>query len=75
MVKIATWNVCLGLKNKKTYVSQTIEKNKIDICYIQECQIQKDFPANILTFKHFNLEVENNSIKSRCCTYIRGGVS
>ena len=74
MVKIATWNVCLGLKNKKTYVSKTIEENGIDICCIQECDIKKDYPANILTFKNFNLEVEKNSIKARCCTYIRGGV-
>ena len=74
MVKIATWNVCLGLKNKKTYVSKTIEENGIDICCIQECDIKKDYPANILTFKNFNLEVEKNSIKARCCTYVRGGV-
>ena len=44
MVKIATWNVCLGLKNKKTYVSNTIEDNKIDICCIQECEIEKNYP-------------------------------
>ena len=74
MVKIATWNVCLGLKNKKTYVSNTIEDNKIDICCIQECEIEKNYPSQILTFKNFHLEIENNTIKSRCCTYIRGGL-
>ena len=55
-------------------MSKTIEENGIDICCIQECDIKKDYPANILTFKNFNLEVEKNSIKARCCTYVRGGV-
>ena len=43
MVKIATWNVCLGLKSKKEYVKSKIIEEKIDICCIQESEIPKDF--------------------------------
>ena len=41
MVKIATWNLCLGLKNKKDYVSDVIRENEIDICLIQLCHTPK----------------------------------
>ena len=74
MVKIATWNICLGLKSKKLYVSKMIEDNSIDICCIQECEIPRDYPSNILSFKNFSLEIENNEQKSRCCTFIRDGI-
>ena len=74
MVKIATWNICLGLKSKKEYVKLKIIEEKIDICCIQESEIPKDFPRDILSFKGYSLEVETNTIKSRCCTYVRGGI-
>ena len=32
-IKIASWNLCLGLTNKKDYVSQMILNVKIDVCY------------------------------------------
>ena len=40
-IKIATWNLCLGLTNKKDYVSQMITVNKIDICCMQEIDVKK----------------------------------
>ena len=75
MVNIASWNVCLGLKRKKEYVKSMIIRENIDICCIQECEIKPDFPDNILTFRNFNLEVETNLVKSRCCIYIRDSIS
>ena len=74
MVKIATWNICLGLKSKKNYIKSKISEEQIDICCIQECEILKDYPTDILSFTGYNLEVENNSVKSRCCTYVRSGI-
>ena len=75
MVNIALWNVCPGLKRKKEYVKSKIIKENIDICCIQECEIKPDFPDNILTFKNFNLEVETNIVKLRCCIYVRASIS
>ena len=37
--KIATWNLCLGLANKKDLVSKTIVENEIDVCVMQEIDI------------------------------------
>ena len=31
MLKLATWNFCLGLKNKKDYVSSVINEKQIDV--------------------------------------------
>ena len=59
-MKIASWNVCLGLTTKKDIVSKQIVNNKIDICCIQEAEIQNGFPINNLTFKDYSIEVESN---------------
>ena len=44
-IKIATWNLCLGLTNKKDYVLQIITVNKIDICCMQEIDVKKTMIA------------------------------
>ena len=59
MIKVATWNLCLGLKSKKDYVYDTLRKENIDICVLQEVEINKAYPINILTAKDYKLEVEN----------------
>ena len=71
MMKIATWNICLGLKNKKDYVYQVIKENNIDICLLQEVEIDKSYDENILSDKEYKLEVETNSIKSRTAIAIQ----
>ena len=74
MINFGTWNICLGLKSKKDYVRAKIKELDIDICCIQECEIRKDYNKDILSFKNYNIEVENNSTKSRCCTYIKDNI-
>ena len=48
MIKIATMNLCLGLKNKKDYVLGEILRNEIDISCLQEVEIESSFPAEML---------------------------
>ena len=74
MIKIATWNLCLGLKKKKDYVYDTIRKEKIDICMLQEVEINKDYPINILTAKDFKIEIEKSDIKARVALIINNDV-
>ena len=73
--KIATWNICLGLKRKKDYISEVIRREEIDICCIQECELQKDFDERHLTFKNYNLETEINMVKRRTCVYIHNKIN
>ena len=72
--KIATLNLCLGLRNKKEAVKRLINENKIDILCIQETEIPSDFPVDLLSFKGFNYESENNNVKSRCGIYISNAI-
>ena len=71
MVKLASWNLCLGLKNKKDYVVNTLRNENIEICGLQEIEIEKDFPITNLTAKGFNFECESNDIKSRVGLYVK----
>ena len=62
--------MCLGLKNKKDYVAEMIRYNNIDICGLQECEVKKDYPLNVLSIKGYNIETETNINKARVCLYI-----
>ena len=42
---LVSTNLCLGLTNKKDYVSQMITVNKIDICCMQEIDVKKTMIA------------------------------
>ena len=64
-INIATINLCLGLKNKKLLLKQMLEDNLIDVLCMQETEILKDIDHNELKISDYNLELENNSIKSR----------
>ena len=71
MVNVATWNICLGLKHKKEYVYETLKSKKIDICAIQEVEVLKDFPENLLTEKDYIVEIELFTIKARTAFIIK----
>ena len=74
-IKIATWNLCLGLSNKKDYVSKIINEHKLDIVCLQETDIQLNYPINILSFKGYDYLSENNTTKARCGIYINNQIT
>ena len=47
-IKIATCNVCLGLANKKDYVSEMIMNFNVDVCCLQEVDIKNDYNEELL---------------------------
>ena len=76
-MKFGTLNLCLGLKNKKEEVKQLIKANNIDILCIQETELEKDYPVEILTFKGFGLEMEKiwvfgRNMRARFGAHIEG---
>ena len=73
-MRIATWNLCLGLANKKDYVINTIRNERIDICGLQEIEINKDFPKQNLSAKGYKFESESNDIKARVGLYINTNI-
>ena len=56
MLKVATWNLCLGLKNKKDCISSVINEKQIDICCLQEVELESSYPMNIFSFRGYTLE-------------------
>ena len=73
--KIATWNLCLGLVNKKDYVDEIMNKEQLDVCCMQETEILPDYDHNLLSTRNYTLLIENNDHKSRSGMYIRNGTS
>ena len=69
-VKVATWNLCLGLPNKKDTVLHELEVNQIDVCCMQETEIEKNYPTDILASQQYELECEKSTDKRRVGIYI-----
>ena len=44
------------------------------VCGLQEIELEKDFPENLLNCGGYNLEVELNTGKRRAGIYIKNGV-
>ena len=73
--RISTLNVCLGLKNKKSLIKNILEEKKIDVLGMQEIKINSTIDLKELESSGFNLEIENNSEKSRVGFYISKRIS
>ena len=47
-LKIGTWNLCLGLPNKKDIVTDYLKLNSVNICCLQETDVPVNFPEIVL---------------------------
>ena len=74
-LKVASWNVCLGLTNKKDFIIHEIRKEQIDICCLQECEVSCTLDENTLSFRDYSIELEENTYKKRTGIYINNRVS
>ena len=63
-IKLGTWNLCLGLPNKKDIVTTYLKMQKVDICCLQETKVPANFPETILNTGGYNLELEINDSKN-----------
>ena len=73
--RIATLNLCLGLKNKKDLVKHLITENKIDILCLQETEIEINIDHKLLSLPGFNFESEIGGSKSRVGTYVNSNLN
>ena len=70
---IATWNVCLGIANKKDSVTETLNHEGISVCCIQETD--QGFPIGVLNCNNYILELEMNDYKMRTGIYLNKNVN
>ena len=73
-LKLASWNLCLGLANKKDYIAHTLRQENIDICGLQECEVNSIVDEKHLTIGDYHLELEENDQKRRVGVYIKNTV-
>ena len=71
VLKIATLNLCLGLKFKKDLVKNILLDNDIDILSMQETEIDHDYECELLAIPGYSLELETNNVKRRVGSYIK----
>ena len=70
VLKIATPNLCLGLKFKKDLVKNILLENDIDVLSMQETEIENDFDCDLLNIPGYKFEYESNDVKRRVGSYI-----
>ena len=75
VLKIATLNLCLGLKFKKDLVKEILINNDIDILSMQETEIEVNFDLELLNIPGYNFEAENGDQKKRVGMYINSELS
>ena len=73
-LKIATLNLCLGLKFKKDLIKDILTENEIDVLLVQETEIEKDFDCYLLNIPGYKFEMEVNDTKSRVGTFIKNSI-
>ena len=73
-LKIATLNLCLGLKCKKIDVESLLLINNIGILCLQEVEVETNFSPDLLSIKNYNFELELNSVQSRVGIYVSKSV-
>ena len=64
VLKIATLNLCLGLKFKKDLAKNILLENDIDVLSMQETEIESDFDFELLNIPGYSFEFEVNNVKS-----------
>ena len=70
-----TWNLCLGLANKKDMVIDILKIKNVNVCCLQQTEIPKDFPENFLYCGGYNLELEINDTKKMSGIYIKRDIT
>ena len=72
---INTWNLSLGLSNKKDIVTDYLDAYNIKVCCLQETEIPVGYPENILNCGGYNLELEQNTVKNRVGIYLHRDIN
>jgi exonuclease III len=73
-VRIATWNLCLGLLNKKDHVLNELNLKKIDVCCLQETDLDPSVLSDILDNRQYKFEPKKSTTKRRVGLYINRNI-
>jgi len=74
MIKIATWNACLGITNKLDLISEYLKNENTNILCIQEGEIDL-LNINFYDIENYTFIHSNCPIKSRSCIYVHNSLN
>ena len=73
-LKIASLNLCLGLKYKKDLVKNILVEHEIDILSMQEIELERELDCKLMDISGYKFESETNDHKKRVGIYIKNSV-
>ena len=73
-LNLGTWNLCNGLCSKVSVVRQLLYQADLDILFLQETEIPKDYDLSLLAIDGYDLEMSVATEKTRIVTYIKSDV-
>jgi exonuclease III len=73
-LKMATWNLCLGVSNKRDYIRNTLIETRIDILNMQETELHEKTDPTQLSIKRYKLALKKSMMKIRVGMYISNNV-
>ena len=62
------------MRNKKDIIYETLEKEQIDICALQEVEIPITYQQNLLSSKNYKIEIEQSNSKARNATVVKNNI-
>ena len=76
-IRIASWNICLGVSNKLNHIENVLNQENIDVLFIQECEIQNQTNKKFYDIKGYILVICGTIIsgKARTCCYIKNNIN
>jgi len=52
---------------KLDFIRRLLQQNQIDILFLQETEIPKDYDLSLLNIEDYNLEIEKSETRRTCC--------
>lgn len=73
IMKLCTWNVCLGVRCKLSIIKELLIENDIDVLCVQEAEIKQDETLDAYQIQDYSLETEivSSNYKIRTLMYIK----
>jgi len=73
-ISVGFFNCAGGLFNKLEHIKALINKNKIDVLFVSECELKDPVMIRACSIEGFNIELSNKNEKSRLCCYIKSNL-
>jgi len=71
-IKIATWNICLGMFNKIQLIKEQLYRESLDVLFLNETEINEKHDQKLMKIEGYDLIIPN--IISRIACYVKNSI-